>query len=451
MTGLEIAKTPSPLRQFVSGIAWTMAATGVERGVALGQTIIIARLLGIEAYGRYGLLFVTVGLVSSVAGLQLGLTATVHISRSRISEPSRAVAVVRLCEIVSAAMALGAFGVLWFYPSLFATALPGDGYSDALLLAGIMAVAGVVSGVQDSVLQGFEQFNTLAVIKTTTAVVGLGLVLMLGRPGDLASVLLPLALASIVRLGAVLVMKELLMRREGAHASLAAIWAARQVLWSVSLPSGLASLIGGLANWYGLVLITKLPSGLEEVAILTTGQQWRGMVLFATSVLASVAIPMMARMSESGDRAGVRKIHQLSLAANMLFGVGVVAVVGVATGPILAAYGKGFNGSHLVFWLMVASAVPMSYLNVLLQYLVSHGRMWLQLLQYGVSNAVLVIGYVISIAYWGSLGFAVTTLIVSAATALALDRWLREELAMGAAAECSSSGVAGSEQKLGKI
>jgi O-antigen/teichoic acid export membrane protein len=190
---------------------------------------------------------------------------------------------------------------------------------------------------------------------------------------------------------------------------------------------------------------------LEEVAILTTGQQWRGMVLFATSVLASVAIPMMARMSESGDRAGVRKIHQLSLAANMLFGVGVVAVVGVATGPILAAYGKGFNGSHLVFWLMVASAVPMSYLNVLLQYLVSHGRMWLQLLQYGVSNAVLVIGYVISIAYWGSLGFAVTTLIVSAATALALDRWLREELAMGAAAECSSSGVAGSEQKLGKI
>jgi O-antigen/teichoic acid export membrane protein len=442
MTGIATTKTQSPLRQFVSGIAWTMAATGAERGVALVQTFIIARLLGIETYGRYGLLFVTVGLVSSVAGLQLGLTATVHISRSRISEPSRAAAVVRLCEIVSATMALMAFGVIWFFPSLFAAALAGDhGYSNVLLLAGIMAVASVVAGVQDSVLQGFEQFNTLAIIKVTTAAVGLALVLMLGREGDLASVLLALTSGSIIRLAAVLAMKELRMRRAGAYAGLSAIWAVREVLWSFSLPSVLATLIGGLANWYGLVLVTKLPSGMADVAILTSGQQWRGMVLFATGVLSSVAIPMMARMSQSGDREGVVKIHRLNIAANMIFGVAVVAAVGIASGPILAAYGKGFDGGRLVFWLMVASAVPMSYLNVLLQYLVSHGRMWMQLVQYCVTNAVLLISYEVSIAAWGGLGFATATLVVSIISALALDRWLRAELSVGAAAECSSVGV----------
>jgi len=442
MTGIATTKTQSPLRQFVSGIAWTMAATGAERGVALVQTFIIARLLGIETYGRYGLLFVTVGLVSSVAGLQLGLTATVHISRSRISEPSRAAAVVRLCEIVSATMALMAFGVIWFFPSLFAAALAGDhGYSNVLLLAGIMAVASVVAGVQDSVLQGFEQFNTLAIIKVTTAAVGLALVLILGREGDLASVLLALTSGSIIRLAAVLAMKELRMRRAGAYAGLSAIWAVREVLWSFSLPSVLATLIGGLANWYGLVLVTKLPSGMADVAILTSGQQWRGMVLFATGVLSSVAIPMMARMSQSGDREGVVKIHRLNIAANMIFGVAVVAAVGIASGPILAAYGKGFDGGRLVFWLMVASAVPMSYLNVLLQYLVSHGRMWMQLVQYCVTNAVLLISYEVSIAAWGGLGFATATLVVSIISALALDRWLRAELSVGAAAECSSVGV----------
>ncbi len=441
MTGIETIKTQSALRQFVSGIAWTLIATGAERGVALVQTFIIARLLGIEVYGRYGLLFVTVGLVSSVAGLQLGLTATVHISRSRISEPSRAAAVVRLCEIVSAAMALGAFGVIWFFPSLFAAALVDDGYSSVLLLAGIMAVAGVIAGVQDSVLQGFEQFNTLAVIKAATAVVGLALVLILGRQGDLASVLLALTSASIIRLAAVLVMKELRMRRAGAYADLSAIWAAREVLWSFSLPSVLATLVGGLANWYGLVLVTKLPSGLAEVAILTSGQQWRGMVLFATGVLASVAIPMMARMSHSGDHEGALKIHRLNIAANMIFGVAVVAAVGLASGPILAAYGKGFGGSGLVFWLMVASAVPMSYLNVLLQYLVSQGRMWMQLVQYCVTNAVLLISYQVSIDAWGGLGFATATLVVSIVSALALDRWLSSELSAGAVAKCSSGSV----------
>jgi O-antigen/teichoic acid export membrane protein len=304
-----------------------------------------------------------------------------------------------------------------------------------------MAVASVVAGVQDSVLQGFEQFNTLAIIKVTTAAVGLALVLMLGREGDLASVLLALTSGSIIRLAAVLAMKELRMRRAGAYAGLSAIWAVREVLWSFSLPSVLATLIGGLANWYGLVLVTKLPSGMADVAILTSGQQWRGMVLFATGVLSSVAIPMMARMSQSGDREGVVKIHRLNIAANMIFGVAVVAAVGIASGPILAAYGKGFDGGRLVFWLMVASAVPMSYLNVLLQYLVSHGRMWMQLVQYCVTNAVLLISYEVSIAAWGGLGFATATLVVSIISALALDRWLRAELSVGAAAECSSVGV----------
>lgn len=439
MAGIETYKARSALREFSSGIGWTMLATGVDRGVALIQTFIIARLLGIEAYGRYGLLFVTMGLVASVAGLQLGLTATVHISRHRISEPSRAAAVVRLCEMVSSASAVAAFAVIWFFPSIFSAALIGvEEYSSLLLLVGVLAVAGVVAGVQDCVLQGFEEFNTLAIFKMTTAVAGLALVLMLGRSGDLASVLIALASASVIRLVAVLTLKELRMRRADAHAGLVAIWAARAVLWSFSLPSVLATLVGGLVNWYGLVLITKLPSGLAEVAVLTSGQQWRGMVLFATGVLASVAIPMMARMSQSGDHEGVRQIHRLNMRANIIFGLVVVAAVGTASGSILDAYGKGFGEGRLMFWLMVASAVPMSSMNVLLQYLVSQGRMWLQLLQYCVTSAVLLISYEVSIAAWGAVGFAAATLVVSIASALALDRLLSAELTVGAAAKRSS-------------
>ncbi len=435
-------KTRSPRREFASGIAWTALSTGVERGVSLLQTFVIARLLGIEAYGRYGLLFVTLGLVASVAGLQLGLTATVHISRHRNSDPSHAAAVVRLCEIVSAATALAAFAMIWFFPAIFATALTGvDNYAGVLLLAGVMAVAGVIAGVQDSVLQGFEEFNTLAVVKTTTAFAGLALVLALGRSGDLASILFAVASAAVLRLLVVLALKESRMRKAGARAGMTAIWSARHVLWSFSLPSVLATLVGGFVHWYGLVLVTALPSGLSDVAILTAGHQWRGVVVFATGVLASVAIPMMARMSEAGDRDGVRDVHRLNTRANAIFSLAVVAFVGLASTQILDIYGEGFGVGRLAFWLMVASAVPMSYLNVLLQYLVSQGRMWLQLLLYCVFNAALLIAYGVSITAWGAIGFASATLVVSIFSALALDRLLGAELSRSAIA-CHSSGPA---------
>ncbi|MBA2237814.1 MAG: oligosaccharide flippase family protein, partial [Lysobacter sp.] len=68
--------------------------TAVERVAALLQTILIARALGIVEYGIYGLLFTSIGFVASIAGLQMGLTATVLVARYRDTEKAKAAAVI---------------------------------------------------------------------------------------------------------------------------------------------------------------------------------------------------------------------------------------------------------------------------------------------------------------------------------------------------------------------
>ena len=66
------------------------AAAVVERLAGLLQSILLARVLGPTEFGAYGLLLSTVGMVASFAGLQMGMTATVHVARHRLSDPTRA-------------------------------------------------------------------------------------------------------------------------------------------------------------------------------------------------------------------------------------------------------------------------------------------------------------------------------------------------------------------------
>lgn len=419
---------PMLLRYFASGIGWTFVATIGERAIALAQSIVIAHLLGIDDYGRYGLLFVTIGWISSIAGLQLGLTATVEVARHRASNPVRAVAVVRLAEIVTLVSVLVVAAAIWLRSTMFGTMLGEPGYDEIILPAGLMGSLGVLTGIQDSVLQGYEDFRALAIIRTIGAATGLVLVIMVGRSGGLAPVILALALGATLRFVMILVVKEFQLRRHGAHLSWQDVWQRRDVLWSFSLPSVLASAVSGGVVWYGMVLLAGVKDGFQDIAVVAVANQWRGVMLLITGMLSSVAVPMMSRLGQQGDTTQISRLHGYNLKTNILVNSVTAIVLCVAWRPILRAYGANFGEGWPVFVLLVATAVPSAYAIVLQQYMVSQGRMWQQLAYYLASSTVLFVAYRVAIAGWGGIGFATATLAVAVASALALDRLLVDEL-----------------------
>jgi O-antigen/teichoic acid export membrane protein len=429
MTATPIVTGPTLLRQFVSGVGWSMAATVGERGIGLLQSMLIARVLGIEDYGRYGLLFVTVGWISSVAGMQLGLTTTVEVARYRDNDPTRAVAVIRLSELMTLGSVAIVAAVMWSRPETFGAALlSGSGYGGVMALAGLMAAIGVLTGIQDSVVQGYEDFKALAAVRTVGAAVGFLLVITLGRSGGLGAVVLALTLGGILRFAMVLFVKEYRLRRHIADLSWQQIWQAHDVLWSFSLPSVLASAISGAVVWFGTILLSGIKDGFQDVAVVTVANQWRGMLLLATTILSSVAIPMLTRLGQQGDTAAIARLHGYNKKANLAFNIVVFSIVSAASQPILRAYGREFGHGWPVFVLIVATAIPTAYSNVLLQYLVSQRRMWQQLAYYLLSSVALLIAYWFAIAAWGVVGFATATLAVAIVSAFVLDRLLTSEL-----------------------
>ncbi len=405
----------------IRGVAWSAGATAVERVFSLLQAFYIARLLGIELFGKYGLLFTTVGLVSSLTGLQLGLTAAVYIARHRHSEPGRAAAVMRLCELVSLGLALICVFAIAMAPAAASRyLLGGPEYVDVILAGALIALLSVTGGVQEGVLQGFEEFGRLSLTRAGASALGFLLVLLMTQSGNLESVIVALAVGSATRTLALLALKEASVRRLRLATTLRGLWRARRVILDFSLPSVLASLVGGLASWYGLLLLADTSQGFKDIAVLTAGQQWRGIVLYLAAITASVAVPMMSRISGAGDIVAMTRIHRVNLLANVAVGTLIVLAVGLLSGTILVVYGGEFIQGRLAFSIFVATSVPAIYTYVVLQLLVSQGRMWEQLGYYLLQSIPLAIGYFFFVRAHGALGYAVWTAIVSVLVCIVL-------------------------------
>ena len=427
----QAARRPG-VRELAGGLAWSVGAVAAERAVGLAQALLVARLLGIEDFGRYGLVFATIGLLASLAGLQLGMTATVEIARSSRTAPRRAAAVGGLCEIASLALGALCLSVTIAAPAEAARLLLGDAQlSEIVVAAGVIAGLSVFSGVQEGILQGLERFRELALLRIVAAALGLALILLLARPGDLGSVIQALVLGAVLRSAMIAVAKARAARAAGLQSGWGGAWHARNLILSFSLPAMLASLCSGGVVWLGNVLVSRLPDGLAGVAVLTAAQQWRGVVLHLATISASVAIPLMSRLAGSGDAAGVRRIHRANLLISVAAAAGLIAGLGIVSGPVLGIYGRDFVDGRAAFWLMAATAVPSVHANIYFQLLVSQGRLWRQLGYHVAQSLALLVGYAVLIPRHGALGLAMWTLVVGSVASVVLA--LTETVAPAAA------------------
>jgi O-antigen/teichoic acid export membrane protein len=83
----------SPTRKrLASGAIWGGVAAGGSRVVTVAASFFLARILGQVGFGEYGMVNSTAGMISSLAGMGIGLTVTKHValcptSQSHIVRP----------------------------------------------------------------------------------------------------------------------------------------------------------------------------------------------------------------------------------------------------------------------------------------------------------------------------------------------------------------------------
>lgn len=371
----------SPVATWLRGAGWIFGSSMIERAAALVQTILIARAIGADDYGRYALLFSTIALISPIASLQLPYSVLSIVSRFAERDPEHAGAVMLLADRLTWGLTLGFLALCIGWPSGLSGWLLGEGqHGWAVIFSGVILLTSVQAGLSDALLQAKQEFRVLALARSWTA--GAAFVLLvpvaLFAP-SLNYVMAAVAAASVLRLVAVAIPARSHRRTLLAGLDMRAAFAHANVIFAFSIPSGLLSVAQGGAAWLGNYVLSREPAGFTDLAIINTGVQWRLPVLMVMGSLASAILPMLGASIGKDKHGEVQRLQRYNMVVNLGLATLFCAVVIAASPVILALYGESFRGNSYLFGLIVVALIPTVYCTVHQQLLVARGTMWTQL------------------------------------------------------------------------
>ncbi len=403
------AAAPSWRRRLAGRLAWNIGAEGLARGASLALTLVAARLLGVEEYGRFVLALAAAQYAWMLADASANSGfATREVLAARRDRPSDAAALatslllarLRAAALLSVAAALA----LAFAPPALRAPFAAAGVS-------FMTIA----LLPDWALRGFEDFRTLALAQAGAAVVTLAalvLVLPMAPTATVAAAVWSLAF------GAAALIAWVSLTRDG-RLSLArprtALAHGRSLVFALGA-------IGGIACAQTPMLLAGASLSPHEAGLFGAVSRLLVAWMGAMAVLWWPLFGVLARETP-GSRGHARVIAgsgQLALAAAL---PAALACVQWPHTLLALLFGEAFTAAApLLMW--TGALLPLhAMLGLLEQVALAHGREHLRVHAYAVAFTLVLGLGLTGLPRFGALapllalvaGFAAATLVYAVA------------------------------------
>ncbi len=415
-------------------VFWSLVGAVLARGLGVASSIIVARVLGITAFGEFTIIQSTVGLFGTFAGLGLGITATKYVAELRERDPLCCGRVIGLILLVATAGGIVAgAALLLFAPWLAAHTLAAPQLAPLLQAGSALVLCNTLQGVYSGALGGFEAFKKVAQVNWMGALLGLPLMVLCtfvaGLPGAVWGSVFQVALGCAI--GHFALSQEAAQRN--IKLSYAPMRADCHILWRFSLPAFLSSTLSGPANWICNTLLVNQNQGYKEVALLNAANQWRNFLIFLPMTMTSVLVPMFSSLYHAGQRDEFDKLLRRNMAINVGLCLALSGPLVFFAATILDWYGPGFRRGVPVFLLILAGTAVTAASNLFSRAMQATGRAWIEMTFAALWAAVLILACVLLIPIYKAFGIACAQVI--AGLVLAVWQWqlVRRLFAKGAA------------------
>ena len=367
---------------------WSVFGNAAGSGLVLMAGIVVARFLGKEIFGEYGMIRAALLTFAVFATFGLGHTATKFIAEAKNKNFVRQIvsASTKITLLVSVLFAL----FLFAFSKQIAVFLNAEHLSLALRILAVGIVFNAVSSVQIGILAGFKAFKIIAI---NNAIVGFVLFVLsvtltfyFGFEGALSALLLASLFACVLNIIAVQKNLKKYPRSknplpfsspcggnpEGVGGLEQSDNVIRQML-SFSLPVALQEGMQYLTTWLQIVLLVKL-TNYGEAGLFSAAHQWLMMVLFVPGVLKNVALSHLSGVNNNAveHKKVFNRMVQINFFATLIFCLLVFALSGI----ISAFYGESFVRLPLVLNIAILSAVFMAVQYVYIQRYMSLNKTW---------------------------------------------------------------------------
>jgi O-antigen/teichoic acid export membrane protein len=394
-------------RRLAGGVFWTMLGSLLGQGVVALGSIVVARLLGKDGFGQYGILQSTIGMFSVFAGLSMGYVASKHVAESMVTEKEKTGRVIGLSVLVAGvAGALIALAVALGAGPFARHFLGGEELAGALRIAAPILLFGAVTGVQRGVLAGLEEFRAQNILVTVVAVVTVVLTTIGAYLAGLSGAMWGAMLGSALSLLGLTVLYRRALGRAGIPVHFRGTWQERRVLWTLAIPALLNGIMVAPVVWITNAILVNSPGGYGEMGLFNAANQWRTMLMYVPSIVLTPLLPIMTQLHATGEYHQLRRVLTRTLGLSV--GAVCVLALGLAlfAGTIMRLYGTGFESGVDVFYLVMLVAVLLSAGMVVGGLLSSTGAMWTGFLFNSVWAATMIATAMIAVPRAGALGLA---------------------------------------------
>ncbi|MBQ7856621.1 MAG: oligosaccharide flippase family protein [Alistipes sp.] len=371
-----ISKLIAKIRQsaIAKDSSWAIIGSAIGKGASMLTGVIIARLLGAEIYGEYGMVKSTLAYVAVFSTFGLGYTTTKHIAQCRKNDFQQIRSIIR----DSLTITLITSGLMAVLLLLFAQYITSEPHLvPTLRYTALIVIFNAINTTQLGLLSGFKDFRTIAINNTVTGIatllLGTSLTYYIGLDGAVMALFIATALQCLLNhiavRGHAMRIKKLAETSEEKPQKTNSI---RELL-RFSLPIALQECVYASANWIKMLILIHL-AGYDELGLYTASNQWFVMILFIPGVLRNVILSHLS--SSIDDTAKHKNTFSTMLKINAI--ATLIPAIGIALlSPLIDLfYGDSFHGLVPVLLIMVVTSVFGCIANIYTQEFISRGRTW---------------------------------------------------------------------------
>lgn len=352
---------------------WALFGNAAGKGLALVAGIAIARFLGSEDYGEYGLIKGTLLSIAIFSSFGLGYTATKFIAECRTTDMARVRAIHRVNLIITLCTSAFIAILVSVFAQPIAVWLKDASLEGILRWAAIAVVFNAIITTQTGELSGFRAYRTVARNNIISGALTFVLVVPAAYFGGLLwaiiALVVTLLLNCLINAWSINALLKSKTRSPRSNPSRKLI---HEVL-SFSLPIALQESTYSIASWIGMAIIIRL-AGYSVLGVYSASNQWMAVMLFVPGALRNVALSHLSENSR--DASSSKKISNRLMLVNFVCTFIPFLVIAILSRWIASLYGPSFSRMPMVLNVCIFTAVINSVANVLAQDMIAHSQNW---------------------------------------------------------------------------
>lgn len=348
---------------------WAVSGNGIGYVLLLLSGIIIARFLGKDIYGEYGVVKTTMLYMASFAALGLGFSSTKYIAQYMTENRNMIRSIIysanKITFISSTVIAI----CLLLGADCLAKYLEEPNLSISFRVLSIIIICKAMSTTGLGILAGFGAFKQIGICNIVSGIVMIisciPLTYIWGILGSFISLFISqLLLAVNTHIYIYNLQKKL---PDSPKKSMLV------ELIHFSLPVALQESSYTICNWGAILLLTKFAS-LGEVGIYSASTQWKAIVGFIPGMLSNVILSHLSGTGNNVDKH--RHTIKIMLMVNFLCTFCPFLMICIFIPFIVSFYGSSFSEMTSPLIIYAFSAIISSIINVFNSDLISIGKTW---------------------------------------------------------------------------